>query len=231
MANTDVYTLERSDLNMFLFADVGVEASGMTLTVLSVLSRLGMDPWQEAGRLARLPRTAATEGLAGRIAALPASLWSVADATAIAARLVALLPARDAGASVVATAPAASTMSRTGQFQAGKFQTGKFQVGKFQMGLFQAGISRIGKTPNGFADQDHHGLAAERGCRTGYENDAAARGTPQRHRRARPAAHQPASPSSRHRSPCRKTDADCQTAGGPSAAGQSGTGECRLSPW
>ena len=63
--------------------------------------------------------------------------------------MVALLPARDAGASVATTAPAASTMSRTGQFQAGKFQTGKFQVGKFQMGLFQAGISRIGKIQTG----------------------------------------------------------------------------------
>jgi hypothetical protein len=93
VANTDAYALQRSDLNGFLFADVGVEASGMTLSVLSTLARLGVDPWQEAGRLAKLPRTAAVEGLARIIAAMPASLWSLADATAIAARLVALLPA------------------------------------------------------------------------------------------------------------------------------------------
>ncbi|HUZ63756.1 MAG TPA: hypothetical protein VMU82_08600 [Acetobacteraceae bacterium] len=93
MASTDAFALRRSDLNGFLFADVGVEASGMTLSVLSALARLGMDPWQEAGRLAKLPRAAAVDGLARIIAAMPASLWPLADATAIAARLVALLPA------------------------------------------------------------------------------------------------------------------------------------------
>jgi hypothetical protein len=66
----------------------------MTLSVLSVLARLGMDPWQEAARLAQMPRTAAVEGLARIIAAMPSGLWSLPDATAIAARLVALLPSR-----------------------------------------------------------------------------------------------------------------------------------------
>jgi hypothetical protein len=93
MTTTDASALSRSDLNDFLFADVGTEASGMPLSVLSVLARLGMDPWQEAGRLAKLPRQAAVDGLAGIIAAMPASLWSLQEATAIAARLVALLPA------------------------------------------------------------------------------------------------------------------------------------------
>jgi hypothetical protein len=36
---------------------VGVEANGMTLSVLSTLARRGMDPWQEAERLAKLPRS------------------------------------------------------------------------------------------------------------------------------------------------------------------------------
>ncbi len=66
----------------------------MVLSVLSALARLGMDPWQEAGRLATLPRSAAVEGLARIIAGMPASRWSLPDATSIAARLVALLPAR-----------------------------------------------------------------------------------------------------------------------------------------
>ena len=100
MASTDAYALQRSDLNGFLFADVGVEANGTTLSVLSTLARLGMDPWQEAGRLAKLPRTAAVDELARIIATMPASLWSLADATAIAARLVALLPVGGGGLSV-----------------------------------------------------------------------------------------------------------------------------------
>ena len=109
MPNTDAYALQRSDLNGFLFADVGVEASGMTLSVLSVLARLGMDPWQEAGRLAKLPRTAAVDGLARIIATMPASLWSLPDATAIAARLVALLPARGSPSIVPSAQPANAT--------------------------------------------------------------------------------------------------------------------------
>ena len=94
VAESDAYALQRSDLNRFLFADVGVEASGMTLSVLSALARRGVDPWQEAGRLAKLPQTAAVDGLAKIITAMPASLWSLADATVIARRLVALLPSR-----------------------------------------------------------------------------------------------------------------------------------------
>lgn len=105
MGNTDAYTLPHSALNGFLFADVGVEASGMSLSVLSTLARVGVDPWQEAGRLARLPRSAAVDALARIIASMPASLWPLPDATEIAARLVALLPA---GGERVAQPPAQS---------------------------------------------------------------------------------------------------------------------------
>jgi hypothetical protein len=94
MANTDAFALQKSDLNGFLFADVGVEASGNSLSVLSALARMGMDPWQEGGRLAKLPQLAAIDALARLIAVMPSSPWSLPDATAIASRLVALLPGR-----------------------------------------------------------------------------------------------------------------------------------------
>ena len=97
MAGDDAYALQRSDLNGFLFAKVGVEASGMQLTVLSTLARQGVDPWQEAGRLAKLPKAAAIDELTRMITAMPACPWSLADATAIAARLVIMLPARGGG--------------------------------------------------------------------------------------------------------------------------------------
>jgi hypothetical protein len=108
MANTDAFAIQRSDLNGFLFADVGTEANGMTLSVLSTLARQGMDPWDEAGRLARQPKAKAVEGLARMIANLPSSLWPVPDATPIAARLVTLLPTRGGGGGEASSpAPAA----------------------------------------------------------------------------------------------------------------------------
>lgn len=64
----------------------------MPLSVLSAFARLGKDPWQEAGRLAQMPRTGAIEGLTRMITAIPTSPWSLSDATAIAGRLVILLP-------------------------------------------------------------------------------------------------------------------------------------------
>ncbi|WP_157033783.1 hypothetical protein [Belnapia moabensis] len=102
MVGTDVHALGHSDLNGFLFAPVGEESGGMTLTVLSTLARLEIDPWREAGRLATLPTAVAVDDLARVIATTPASHWSLPDAAIIAERLVALLPSRD-GESVTST--------------------------------------------------------------------------------------------------------------------------------
>jgi hypothetical protein len=96
VATPDVTALQRSDLNNFLFADVGTEANGMTLCMLSVFARLGSDPWSEAGRLADLPKREATDSIAHTIAEMPTSLWKLADADVIAARLTRLLPIRPA---------------------------------------------------------------------------------------------------------------------------------------
>ena len=50
------FALLHSDLNDFLFASVGNEQNGMPLNVVSALTRLGMDPWEDAARLADLPK-------------------------------------------------------------------------------------------------------------------------------------------------------------------------------
>ena len=83
-----------ANLGAFLFAEVGIEPGGMPLTVLSALARLGLDPWDEAGRLAGLPHREAAGNLARSLAALPGT--PPADADGVAARLVALLPGRAA---------------------------------------------------------------------------------------------------------------------------------------
>lgn len=76
----------------FLFASVGEDAHGMPLSVLSALSRLDIDPWADADRLSRLPKASAIVALGQSIALLPAGTWRSTDATAIATRLVELLP-------------------------------------------------------------------------------------------------------------------------------------------
>jgi hypothetical protein len=78
----------------FLYAPIGEDKNGMLLSVLSVLARQGLDPWQEAARLAVLPGTTAAHRLASMITAS-----TQLDPSPIAARLISLLP-RTTGASV-----------------------------------------------------------------------------------------------------------------------------------
>jgi hypothetical protein len=89
------YALGHSEYNSFLFAAVGEEKVG-TLTVLTALTRLGIDPWQEAARLSDLPRETAAQVFAQMIAKLPEGDWKASDAEAIATRLVDSLPLRSA---------------------------------------------------------------------------------------------------------------------------------------
>jgi hypothetical protein len=86
-------------VNRFLFADIGVEANGMVLSVLSALSRQGIDPWDEAKQLSSIPKKEAVRRLARTIEDIPGSLWPKSAATAIAARLVVLLPTHEPKAS------------------------------------------------------------------------------------------------------------------------------------
>jgi hypothetical protein len=94
MSSSEAFALRRSGLDEFLFASVGTEPSGMTLSLLSVFARRGDDPWKEAGKLVGLPKGDAIESVALAIVRMPRSVWTLLDATTIATRLVALLPAR-----------------------------------------------------------------------------------------------------------------------------------------
>jgi hypothetical protein len=95
MTQTDLFALKNSGLEPFLFAVVGDEQNGASLTVLSLLARLGFDPWVEAARWVTLPRNAAIACLAGSIARMPLPPNALAEAQAIATRLVLLLPANN----------------------------------------------------------------------------------------------------------------------------------------
>jgi hypothetical protein len=82
----------RTDFDAFLFAPIGEDTNGMPLTLLSVLARLGIDPWEEAADLAHLALEPALQRLSSRLEAMPAGRpATAADTVNIATRLIALL--------------------------------------------------------------------------------------------------------------------------------------------
>jgi hypothetical protein len=99
MALSARFSLLHSDLNDFLFAVIGNEQNGMPLSVVSGLTRLGLDPWEEATQLASVPKSLAAEALAPIIARLPFDRPERSDLIGISRRLVELLPEQPAAAS------------------------------------------------------------------------------------------------------------------------------------
>lgn len=93
MAN--IFALRDSSLNAFLFSDVGLEPNGTSLTVLSLLARLGKDPWEEAAAWAGKPKDAAIRSLTDSISQMPPNQQAFDDAHLTASRLVALLPSQE----------------------------------------------------------------------------------------------------------------------------------------
>ncbi len=55
------------EYELFLYAIVCDEGSGMPLTVISAIARSGADPWKEAARIAKMPKTVALDALARMI--------------------------------------------------------------------------------------------------------------------------------------------------------------------
>jgi len=92
MALRRAYAPLLPELDPFLFAAVGEEVDGIPLSVLSALSRLDLDPRDEAARLSHLPNEAAADQLARMIARLPGRRWTAAETGRIAIRLIELLP-------------------------------------------------------------------------------------------------------------------------------------------
>ncbi len=92
MALPTKFSLLHSELNDFLFAQMGEEESGAPLSVLSALTRLGIDPWAEGARLSGLPRDVAVRRLVPMITMFPKKARGSPEVLALAEWLVALLP-------------------------------------------------------------------------------------------------------------------------------------------
>jgi hypothetical protein len=81
----------RRDFDDFLFASVTMDTSGNLLTVVTVLARLDLDPWEEAASLARMSPDAAAQRLASHLARVPNGPATQDERLAVATRLAALL--------------------------------------------------------------------------------------------------------------------------------------------
>jgi hypothetical protein len=81
----------------FLFASVGEEIDGVPLSVLSALTRLDLDPRDEAARLSHLTKEAAADQLARMIARLSDRPWTLSETRRIADRLIEQLPTSPGG--------------------------------------------------------------------------------------------------------------------------------------
>ena len=80
------------EFDPFLFASVGEEIDGGPLSVLSALTRLDLDPRDEAARLSHLTKEAAADQLATMIPRLSDRRWTLSEAHRIAVRLIERLP-------------------------------------------------------------------------------------------------------------------------------------------
>ncbi len=92
MTLTTATSAFESRFNPFLFATIREDVDDVPLTVLSVIARRNVDPWEEAEKLAQLPGDVARGTLAAWLADIPAGSHIPWDSGAIAARLITLLP-------------------------------------------------------------------------------------------------------------------------------------------
>jgi hypothetical protein len=83
-----------SEFDAFLFAPLGEDRNGLQVSVISLLARMNLDPWQEAGDLAILPAEAAAGRLAVTLDTLTDPKLRQANSRTMALSLLALLPHR-----------------------------------------------------------------------------------------------------------------------------------------
>lgn len=80
-----------SQYDAFLFASI-CETDQSNLSVLSLLARQDVDPWQEAARLSSLSKAQAIQSFAATISQSKSEQWSPSEAIVLAGPLINLLP-------------------------------------------------------------------------------------------------------------------------------------------
>ena len=85
------YKMNDSIYEEFLYTEIGEQENGMPLSMVSALTQLGLDPWDEARRLASLPAAAAAAAVSDLIKRASAFTARATDLPKLSARLAALL--------------------------------------------------------------------------------------------------------------------------------------------
>ena len=81
-----------TEFKHFLSAPVFQDSNGMSVSMLSALARMNVDPWQEADELSNMPVGDATQRLTSLIVSLPNRPSTSPDAVTMARRLINMLP-------------------------------------------------------------------------------------------------------------------------------------------
>ncbi|MEM7530378.1 MAG: hypothetical protein AAF416_22515 [Pseudomonadota bacterium] len=96
MTSVDILHPNNRALEPFLYAFVGDDRNGASVTVLSALARLNLEPWQEAARLSASGQVAATARLVQLLSRFHDVPALARTREAVANELVFLLPDRPA---------------------------------------------------------------------------------------------------------------------------------------
>ena len=78
----------------FLFTPLGEDQNGLPLSVVSLLARLNLDPWQEARDLAELPAEVAARRMAASLDSVADPILRTAITESVVRRALARLPRR-----------------------------------------------------------------------------------------------------------------------------------------
>jgi hypothetical protein len=115
MLSTDPKTPLGREFDDFLFTPLGEDRNGLPLSVVSLLARLNLDPWQEARNLADLPAEVAAGRMAASLDSLADPVLRLAITESVLLRALARLPRRMSAAiqTSSAGAGAAAPHSRT----------------------------------------------------------------------------------------------------------------------
>jgi len=106
MAHAPVQLGQDPQFEPFLYAPLGEDRHGSSVTVLSMLARLGVDPWGEASELSRLPAAAARQRLEALMTRFHDVPTLVPDRGGIVSGRLALLPRQAAPRNGTSAKPA-----------------------------------------------------------------------------------------------------------------------------